>query len=331
MNIVLPIVKKGRRTRIYEQKYQEDLKSFCEKIIEIRSTLDFPVSSRGWCYLIEEYGLKKGDFDKAQTLINDWRRSGLLPLNICAKDITRTAEGIEDIDDDIETHASKWVDYLRNTVSTEYKPYYFTDYQNYYLELLVEKIDLIGIFRPICEKYHIPLANSKGWDDLNSRDSLMRRFKRWEDAGIRGVLLYCGDHDPGGFHISDTIRKNLSDLSGSVDWIPDNLIIDRFGLNFDFIQENNLTWIDNLETGSSLHLDDPNHKDFNKVYVQNYIKEFGSRKVEANALVTRVEEGRRLLEDAVLKYINLNGVDNYNKTTEEARKLLQEKINNLMK
>lgn len=329
--INLPIVKKGRRTKDEEHKYQHELLLFCETIKEINSSLDFQVSSRGWCYLLEEYGLNKGDFDKAQDLINDCRKSGKLPLDICAEDSTRTAEGIEEVDGDIENHAFEWVDYVRNKLSTFYNPYYFSDFQDCYIEMLVEKIDLKGIFKPVCEDYKIPLGNNKGWADINSRVALMLRFKEWESKGKQCVLLYCGDHDPGGLNISNTYRDNLSDLSKAVNWSPENLVIDRFGLNYDFIMANNLTWIENLETGTGGRLDNPNHNDFKKPYVQNYLKQFGARKVEANTLVTRVEEGRKLCEDAILKYIDLDGIDDYNKATKEARSRLQEEITNLMK
>lgn len=332
--ISLPVVKMGRRTPDAEKTYQLQVEKFCQGVKEVNSSLDFQVSSRGWCYLLEEYGLNKGDFDKAQILINECRKSGLLPLNICAEDSTRTAEGIEEPDEsDISAYAFEWVDYVKNHLSTFYHPYFFSDFQECYIEILVEKIDLKGIFKPVCEEYHIPYANNKGWADINSRAALMRRFKEWESKGKQCVLLYCGDHDPGGLNISDFIRKNLNALQNAdgVGWSPDNLIIDRFGLNFDFIQANNLTWIDNLETGSGGRLDNPRHNDFRKPYVQNYIKQFGVRKVEANALVTRVEAGRQLCKDSILKYLNIDGINMYHKATEEARRLLQQEIIKLMK
>jgi hypothetical protein len=121
------------------------------------------------------------------------------------------------------------------------------------------------------------------------------------------VLLHCGDHDPGGVHISDFLRSNLADVSVAAanwenrnnpdidylslrePWDPNaaNLDIDRFGLNYDFIRAQRLTWIDNLETGSGGNLADERHPDHEKPYVQNYLNEFGARKVEANALVVR--------------------------------------------
>jgi hypothetical protein len=92
----------------------------------------------------------------------------------------------------------------------------------------------------------------------------MKRFAEHEAAGRQCVLLLCGDHDPGGLHITDKMRKNLSDLSGAVGWTPENLIISRFGLNADFINRHRLTWIDNLETSSGKQLDDENHDDHYK-------------------------------------------------------------------
>ena len=211
-------------------------------------------------------------------------------------------------------------------MSKYYNPFFFSDYQEKYIELLVEKIDLKGIFKPLCEKYHIPYANSKGWADINGRADMMQRFKVWEESGKQCVLLYCGDHDPGGLHISDKIIKNLKDLENAADWNPDNLIIDRFGLNYDFIEENKLTWIENLITSSNKDLASPKHLDHFKPYVQDYIKKYGARKVEANALITRIEAGRELCEQAILKYIDLDDVKKYEEETAKEREVLQATI-----
>ena len=169
--------------------------------------------------------------------------------------------------------------------------------------MMVEKIDLVSLFEPICRKYKIPIANTRGWYDVSQRVDMMRRFSHWERRGKIPVLLYCGDFDPAGLEIKNHLRKNLTDLSKAVHWSADNLIVDRFGLNFDFIEENNLSWVDNLITGSGKNLASPKHPDHWKPYVQNYIKQYGVRKCEANALVVRVEQGRELCLDAVNKYV----------------------------
>ena len=65
---------------------------------------------------------------------------------------------------------------------------------------------------------------------------MMKRFAKWERCGKRCILLLCGDHDPGGLQISTNMRSNLGDLSRAVDWEPDRLEIERFGLKVDFIK-----------------------------------------------------------------------------------------------
>lgn len=343
VNITLPHVKMGRPNDKDRELLEHQLELFCEGIQELKSTLDFSVSSRGWCYVLEEYGLNKGDFDRAQRLINDCRKNGMLPLDVCAEDRARSAENTTYYfeEEPIETEAynavehintTDFVDQYIRTVTGNYDPYHFMDFQDCYIELLVEKIDLKGIFAPVCYKYNIPFANSKGFPDINSRAALMRRFQEWEDRGKQCVLLYCGDHDPGGLLISEIIRENLADLSQAVGWYPDNLIIDRFGLNYEFIEDNNLTWIDNLETGSKRRLDDPLHHDHHKQYVQSYLQQYGARKVEANALVTRVDAGRKLCEQTILKYFNPEGLTKLDQANTEAKQslynMIYEQINN---
>ena len=68
MKITMPTTIQGRPNEEKKENRKIEVQLFCEKIIEVESSLDFPVSSRGWCYLLEEYGLNKGDFDRAETL-----------------------------------------------------------------------------------------------------------------------------------------------------------------------------------------------------------------------------------------------------------------------
>jgi hypothetical protein len=177
--------------------------------------------------------------------------------------------------------------------------------------MTVEKIDLKNLFASVCRPFHLPLTNVSGWVDLNARAAMMRRFAHWERRGKRCILLHCGDHDPGGLHISEFLCSNLADLAKAVGWSPDELHIDRFGLNYNFIQRHRLTWIENLITGSGGDLADECHPDHEKPYVQSYLKEFGARKVEANALVVRPEAGRKLCRDAILKHVPADAVEHY--------------------
>ncbi len=175
--------------------------------------------------------------------------------------------------------------------------------------MLVEKIDLKNLFKPICERYKIPIATSKGWSSIIQRGEFARRFKEAEEDGLTCVLLQLGDHDPDGLRISEFIRKNLFDImdihwkDGTEGYDPSDLIIDRFGLNYDFIVVNELTWIDNLITGSKKNLASKSHPNHYLPYVQDYLKTIGVRKCEANALMKRRKEGQQLCQDAIEKYL----------------------------
>jgi hypothetical protein len=321
---LLPKRSRGRQSFEAEAEYREQVAGFCTLIRKIESKMDFAVGSRGWCYILERHGLRKGDFGAAQRLINECRRTGALALDICAEDSSRETIGIEQLDtNDIPDEVESWVDHLRNRAHEQYTPVSFWDGLDIYVEVGTEKLDLRNLFEPVCGELQVPLTNFKGWSDLNSRAAMMRRFKMHETQGRRCVLLLCGDHDPGGLHITQKMRQNLKDLGGAVGWSPDNLVIIRFGLNAKFIDRHGLTWIDNLETSSGGQLDDPDHVDHDKRYVQEYIAEFGVRKCEANALVVEPEVGRALCRDAILEHIPADAVERYEHKLDRVRKRLR--------
>ena len=115
-------------------------------------------------------------------------------------------------------------------------PPYSWEFQSCYVEILVEKIDLKSLFSPTCAEFNVPIANTKGWSNINSRAAMMRRFGEWEGRGKQPVLLYCGITILQELNISAFLRSNLAELAGATGWSPDNLIISRFGLNADFIE-----------------------------------------------------------------------------------------------
>ncbi|MBA7700585.1 hypothetical protein ES703_109301 [subsurface metagenome] len=214
------------------------------------------------------------------------------------------------------------VEYLANVLkmSLDCEDYYTPDWwdgEDYYIQMVVEKIDVKTLFTPVCQEYHIPIATAKGWSSMLQRAEYSKRFSEAEDRGLTCVLLYCGDHDPDGLRISDFLRSNLADLSniywgdGTYGYNPNSLIIDRFGLNYDFIVDNNLSWINNLITGSKKDLGSPSHPNHFLPYVQDYISTYGVRKCEANALVVRPQEAEDLVRGAVEAYVGSGALDRF--------------------
>jgi hypothetical protein len=283
-----------------KENRESQLKEFADKLINIQEEIPFKVSSRGWCYQLEnESFITKADFDRCQEVINECRKKGYLPIDFTKEDEVRHFSNGDFVD------STKPIEKLKNTIEWvlsegEIYSFDFWDKEKYFIMMLVEKVDLVTLFEPICEFFHIPLANSRGWSDINSRAEMAKKFKQMEEKGKKCVLLYCGDHDPFGLAISNNLKKNLLDIEGGTGWNPDNLIIDRFGLNYDFIVKNNLSWIENLISGSK------KQPDRNNPIVKRYIAKYGERKVEANALVTAPTAGKVLCVKAIQKYLGIH-------------------------
>jgi hypothetical protein len=200
-SLFLPRRPRGRPTAATNAQYFEDRAAFAAQLLELRSRLDFTPGVRGWCYLLEPFGLSKGDFDKAEALITECRKLGLLPLDFTAEDPARGFLCEEDVTD---CTPERWADVLTYRAAHGHKgwlPFSLWDAQDCYVQMLVEKVDLVQLFLPICRRYHIPIANAKGSGDIHVRAAMMRRFQYWEAHDKRCVLLYCGDFDPAGLRI----------------------------------------------------------------------------------------------------------------------------------
>jgi len=218
-DLLLPRRARGRPSPDAEAAYRDQRQAFCALIQEIRSTMDFAVGVRGWCYILEGRGhITKGEFDACENFITDCRKTGDLPLDICAEDDSRGTIGLqrEPDESDPRDHAQGWVNYLRNDVPSSYTPFGFWDGQKVYCEVAVEKLDLRNLFESVCAEFRVGITNLKGWSDINARAAMMDRFAAHERAGRDCVLLMCNDHDPGGLHISEFMAKNLDDLSAAV-------------------------------------------------------------------------------------------------------------------
>ena len=293
------------------------LRTFADKLKELDEQIGFKVSARGWCYQMEQFRLiNKDQFDRIETIINNCRKKGYLPIDFTAEEEGRKFSGVEIPDTGSPVILIQRYLEAAKTCENYYTPDWW-DGEDYYIQMLVEKIDLKTLFKPVCEEYHIPIATSKGWSSMLQRATYAKRFRKAEDLGLKCVLLYCGDHDPDGGRISEFIRSNLADLQyieweyGGGGYDPSNLEIDRFGLNASFIHANDLSWIENLITGSGKDLGSSSHPNHNMDYVQNYIAEHGRRKCEANALVVRPEQGRELCRQAIVKYLGEDAIDRF--------------------
>jgi len=315
MNILLPS-RKGTKTEREAQYF-----AFADALRAIDRGLDFRMGPRDWCYHLEEHGLSKDQFDAAERVINRCRDTGLLPIDFVLDDESRKPVGADPSYSDGDV--AGYLDGIWDSVdlyTRHYDAVPWVGYQPYYVEVLVEKAGLKSLFEVVGSEFMTMVSNGRGDTDYLSRARMLTRFKAAQDRGQQVVLLYCGDFDPKGLMISDGLRNNLAKLVGArfrdgteVECDVDEIVIERFGLNYDYILRElpQTVWTDNLITSSGKSLADPNHPDYRKYRIEEYIERYGVRKCEANAIVVRPEAGRQLLRDALAPYVDLDGVARY--------------------
>jgi len=293
--------------------YEARLESFANEILVIDSqkTKRIKYSSRGWCYLLEGLSkIDKGEFAAAQKAINDCRKLGFLPIDFIAQDQdqTRHFKGIHEAsqpETQLEQLQQDMKDMLRHLPSKT------TDYWNreeYYVMMCVEKGDLINLFKPVCDQYHVPIVSSKGWAPILLRSHIAILSQKAEAQGLKPVLLLFYDHDPAGLKISRIFRKNLRDCERGTGWSPEELVIDRFGLNEEDIEKYGLMWIDNLRTSSGRTSRDA-----------SYINTYGYRKCESNALFKNDEtlrDGEEICRRAIEKYYGEDALERFRRKEE---------------
>ena len=306
---------------IGDWEYEQRLKSFANEVLHIESqkTSQIKYSSRGWCYLLEGLGkIDKGEFTACQKAINDCRKLGFLPIDFVAEDqdATRHFKGIH-----IASEPHVQLSQLREDVETMLRdlPSRTTDYwigEQFYVMMCVEKGDLINLFKPVCDQYHVPIVSSKGWAPILLRSHIANLSQKAETNGLTPVLLLFYDHDPAGLKISETFEKNLEDCEGGTGWSPEGLIIERFGLNAEDIERYGLMWIENLKTSSGRTSQD-----------YRYIEAYGHRKCEANALFKNDETlkaGQDICRNAIEKYYGADALERFRKKEEASKEKLKD-------
>jgi len=324
------------------------LKAFATTLIMIKDMIKINVSARGWGYTLENEGIiTKAKINRVENLINECRKEGYLPLDFTPDDPSRAFVGVGlPNEQDPKKFIEEGLDYVYK-IPNYYEPDFWKG-KDYYIQILVEKGDLVSVFKTICKKYRIPISSGKGWADINQRGNYIRNFKIIEEEGKIPVLLYVGDFDPVGHQMSNQIEKNFKDLKKATGWDCKNLKIDRIGLNENFIKKHKLAWIENLITGSGMELakvvdgkivagtnnskGKPDskgkpHPDFNKPHVQKYLKKYGVKKVEANAILKNretIESGREILRNTIKNYLGDDVFEDYEIEKEKTQEILKD-------
>jgi hypothetical protein len=81
-------------------------------------------------------------------------------------------------------------------------------------------------------------------------------------------------------------------------------------------------------SANSVSLINPDHY---KAYVQDYLRKYGARKVEADALLKVPELGRKLCRQAILKYVPASAPRRYLNKLKPLREELRRELDHLLR
>lgn len=318
---------------------RESRMEMAQAIEQMSADTGYKFGPRGWAYYAEGLGLiTKGEFARFEKLLTDMRKAGELDPDVIEPDASRIATSVYDYSADPDTpeeHAQYAVDQIKPELedwATRFHEFGFWDDLEYYVEMIVEKKDLLQIFEKSATKHRVRITNGKGDTDIHSRLAMLKRFRDHAEAGRRPVLLAIGDHDPKGLDIVAGLRRTLMscvELKGLDWWDPDFDVV-NIGLTAEQIDDMGLMKIENLETGGGKDLSNPRHPDHQKPYVQNYIRDHGIWKVEANALVSNPGAAVQLFEDALSEFIPTDHWIDMHQRNDEGRNAVRAEIEKIM-
>lgn len=291
---------------------KEARRTMGEAIERLSAATGYKFGPRGWAYYAEGLGLiTKGEFNRFEKLLTDMRKDGELDPDVIEPDASRLATTVYDYDAATHTpeQQAEWAvqeigERLKDW-ATSYTEHGYWDHVDFYVEMIVEKKDLVQIFRDTADRYNVRITNGKGDTDIHTRLAMLKRFRDHSYAGRQCVLLAIGDHDPKGLHIVEGLHRTISSCTNikGLDWDCPEFEVVNIGLTEGQITALDLMKIGNLETGGGRDLSDPSHPDHFKPYVQNYIAQYGVWKCEANALVGNPAGAKELLETAINRFI----------------------------
>jgi hypothetical protein len=130
----------------------------------------------------------------------------------CFADETRGV--IEDFIDDYKTperYINDKLDFI-GSLADNYKEDLIPKWHNqeYYVELWTEKNAMVGTFRSILQDLDVRIVYNRGFDSIYHAWETYRRIKKAWDQDKKVRILYCGDLDPSGDMMDETIKEIMN-------------------------------------------------------------------------------------------------------------------------
>jgi len=280
---------------------------------EHMKTKGYAPGVRAICYALEAMGIikadtaeeKRGLFDAYERANREGRRNGEIPVEWVAD-----ASGRETIFPSYG-YSSMW-DYIEMKLSTRSYMRDWRDYQDNYIELVVEKKGLVPFYQSICREYHIPITPIGGDASICFCHELGERLQSMQDQGKTCYVLYFGDFNWKGYSIQEAMKKNIAHFSSHK-----TVNIKRVGLTVDQIKNyTNLPYNPNPAKGSG---EKTKKKKFLKMCEENGITE--DKNIELDALIVYYPtEHLTKVKKVILSILDTNGIKRWEYDSEADRK-----------
>jgi len=157
-------------------------------------------------------------------------------------------------------------------------------YQQYRIEVWIEKDALVGVIRKVCKQYDVPYFACRGYNSQSEMWAASKRFKKYIKNGQIPFILHLGDHDPSGIDMSRDIKDRLKLFLGQ------KIKFSRLALNMTQVESWNPP---------------PNPAKVTDPRAKGYITKFGTESWELDALEPNVING--LIEKAIQMLISKSG------------------------
>jgi len=245
-----------------------------EQVQEIIDSYDFALTLRQIYYQLVAKQIipnKQNYYHKLSRLCVMGRDEGILP-----------EEGFADRLREVDK-LSSWVD-LNEFMETVRRSYHKDKWQNQdrYLEIWTEKDALRGVLSQVTYQYDVSLMVARGQLSRTAIYEASKRYKIKSDKEC--YLYYCGDFDPSGLSIYESIKERLSDFGVFINY-------ERIALTQKQIEKYQLPSDPGKKT-------DPNYNKFVSLYGSDMV-------VELDSLPPDVL--RDIIKDCITKNIN-NGL-----------------------
>lgn len=200
----------------------------------------------------------------------------------------------------------------------------FWDISDTYIEVWQEKEGMETEFLPLCNKYNVKLETGRGDQSITVIWYAMKRFDQLLTKKTKIVILYFGDFNPSGLHAPVAIQNTMTKLRNT--WKHEfrsdfkNIEFQRIALNLEHVKKFNLP---ENPTKKKTYKD--------KKIAERFIRKYGDINVEMESLVERhPEEFHKLIETAIVKYVDPETKAKAKHRTEVARRRIGETIKEMM-